>query len=226
MLKAVIFDFDGVVADSELLHYQTFNGAFAPFDVHIEKDAYYERYLGFSDVDGTAEIAKDHHLDLDKSQIAQILADKERLFGEIANDKSFIIAGVAEFVSMLQSNGIRIAVCSGALKHEIEMMLTKSDFADVFELIVAADDVSKGKPDPEPYLLTLERLNKPAPLNADECIVIEDSFWGLKSAKAAGMHPVGVTNTYPAEQLEEYSEKVVSCLTELDIVNMQELCAG
>ena len=224
MLKAVIFDFDGVVADSEFLHYKTFNGALAPFDVNISKEKYYADYLGYSDADGFDAIAKDYKLNLDPSQREELLLRKEELFREIASDESFIIAGVGDYISMLAENGIRLAICSGSLQAEIEMMLSKSDFADAFELIVAADDVKKSKPDPEPYILTLARLNKAEQIQASECVVIEDSHWGLQSARAAGLCGVGITNSYTAEELTDHADKVIDALGELTLDALNELC--
>ena len=225
MLKAVIFDFDGVVADSELLHYKTFFSIFEPLGVALGKDEYYADYLGFSDKDGIDTIADHFKLALSQKQKNEMLVRKEQLFRDLAIRDTFIIEGVFEFISMLKSGGVRIAVCSGALENEIRMILSKSDFADAFEVIVSADDVNKGKPDPEPYLLTLEKLDNINPLNANECVVIEDSFWGLKSAANAGMHPVGITNTYSAEELGEYAEKMVGSLSELTLNVLKELCA-
>ena len=224
MLKAVIFDFDGVVADSELLHWRAFNEAFEPFGIKIDRQKYYDCYLGFSDVDGVRAIANDNGLDLDQSQLKKLLDSKEESFKLIADHESCIIDGVAEFISMLKENRIRMAVCSGALKNEILMMLQNTDFAEFFETIVAADDVTKGKPDPEPYLLTLERLNSSDNITAAECIVIEDSFWGLQAATAAGMHTIGVTNTYPAEKLAGYAEKVVKSLSGIEIEELCQIC--
>jgi beta-phosphoglucomutase len=224
MIKAVIFDFDGVVADSEFLHYKTFNGALEPFGVNIDKEKYYADYLGYSDADGFEAIVKDYQLNLDQSQRAELLLRKEELFRQVASNESFIISGASDYISMLAENGIRLAICSGSLRSEIELMLSKSDFADAFELIVSADDVKKSKPDPEPYILTLAKLNEAAKIQASECVVIEDSHWGLQSAKAAGLRGVGITNSYPAEELTNYADKVIAALGELTLDALNELC--
>ena len=224
MLKAVIFDFDGVIADSEFLHYKTFNGALAPFGVNIDKEKYYADYLGYSDADGFDAIAKDYDLNLDQSQRDELMLRKKELFRQVASNETFIIPGIGDYISMLTQNGIRLAICSGSLRSEIELMLSKSDFADAFELIVSADDVKKSKPEPEPYLLTLAKLNKTEKIHPGQCVVIEDSHWGLQSAQAAGLHGVGITNSYPAEELADYAEKVVASLPELTLDELNELC--
>jgi beta-phosphoglucomutase len=231
MLKAVIFDFDGVVADSEFLHYKTFNGAISGYNISIDKDEYYATYLGYSDSDCIDAISENFKLNLTPEQKSEIMDAKEKLFDELAANENFIIDGVAEFVSMLKASGIRMAICSGSLRAEIEMMLGMSDFADAFELIVGADDVVKGKPDPEPYLLALSRLQHgqkktahTTELKACECVVIEDSHWGLESATAAGMNTIAVTNSYPAEKLVKYAKKVTDSLASLTLDELNELC--
>ena len=129
---------------------------------------------------------------------------------------------------MLKQDGLRLAVCSGALLGDIKLMLAGTDMADMFDIIVAADHVHKGKPDPEGFLLTLQKLNKAGPeqIGPGDCVVIEDSPWGLKAAAAAGMHTVAVANSYPAGHLAELAQKVVGRLNELTISDLQSVCTG
>jgi beta-phosphoglucomutase-like phosphatase (HAD superfamily) len=100
--------------------------------------------------------------------------------------------------------------------------------AGSFEIIVAADHVSKGKPSPEGFLLALQQLNEtdPGQILPGECVVIEDSRWGLEAAAAAGMHTIAVANTYPADQLEPLAQMVVSQLDELTMSDLQSVSAG
>jgi len=95
-----------------------------------------------------------------------------------------------------------------------------------FEAIVSAEQIKKGKPDPQGFLLALQKLNqgRQNPVLAEQCIVIEDSHWGLKAAKAAGMHTIAVTNSYDADQLS-MAEKIVTRLDELSMGDLQQLCA-
>jgi beta-phosphoglucomutase-like phosphatase (HAD superfamily) len=109
---------------------------------------------------------------------------------------------------------------------EIEMMLEESGLRRFFAEIVSAEQVKKGKPHPEGFLLSLKKLNKKCrpPIAAGECIVIEDSHWGLQAGMAAGMHTVAVTNSYDAQQLS-LAEKIVSRLNELTINDLRQLCS-
>jgi len=119
-----------------------------------------------------------------------------------------------------------MAICSGSLLVEIELMLDEAKLRHFFTIIVSAEQVKKGKPHPEGFLLSLQKLNEVCqpPITAAECVVIEDSQWGLKAGKDAGMHTVAITNSYDADQLS-MAEKVVSRLNELTIADLQQLCA-
>jgi beta-phosphoglucomutase-like phosphatase (HAD superfamily) len=118
-----------------------------------------------------------------------------------------------------------MAICSGALLAEIELMLEEAGLRDFFAEIISAEQVKKGKPHPDGFLLTLQRLNqgRQVPIEAGQCVVVEDSRWGLQAAAAAGMHTVAVTNSYDAEQLS-MGEKIVTQLDELSIEDLRALC--
>jgi len=112
------------------------------------------------------------------------------------------------------------------LRSDIDLMLGGTDFKDAFEVIVTADDVKHGKPDPEGYLQALKKLNvnEVTPIEPSQCIVIEDSHWGLEAASAAGMNPIAVTNTYPKEELDGKARKIVDRLDELTVDDLHNLC--
>jgi beta-phosphoglucomutase len=226
MLKAVIFDFDGVICDSELLHYQALNVVFNRYGVDITKEVHWEKYLGYSDVENIRAVNHDYQMGLDEAGISRLVDEKKVIFDELAEKNTHIIDGVAEFIRMLVDNNIRQAVCSGALRSDIDLMLSGCEFADVFEVVVSAEDVTHGKPDPEGYLLALEHLNAAAddPTDPSECVVIEDSHWGLDAAAAAGMQPIAVTNTYPLEALNPKAKRVVNKLADLTIYDLRKLC--
>ncbi len=228
MLKAVIFDFDGVIADSEPLHYRAFAEIVNRYGIELAKDRYYTEYLGYTDIECAQAISVDFGLKLDEAGIDRLIRDKTELFGRLVGSENNIIDGVGRFVDMLRREGVRLAVCSGAFLDDIELMLDGSGLADSFEIIVAADHVSKGKPSPEGFLLALQQLNETGPgqILPGECVVIEDSRWGLEAAAAAGIHTIAVTNTYPADQLEPLAEMVVSRLDELTMSDLQSVSAG
>jgi len=226
MLRAVIFDFDGVITDSEILHLRAFNRSLAPYGIELTTKDYYQNYLGFSDFDCYKLLVDQGLLKIDKQKISDIIKEKSRIFEELAKTEGRTIEGVHVFLKMLEQNNIPMAICSGSLMAEIELMLEEAGLRHFFAAMVSAEQVKKGKPHPEGFLLTLQKLNEhcQTPIAADQCIAIEDSHWGLEAAKAAGMHTIAVTNSYDAEQLS-LAERIVARLSELTIDDLQQLCA-
>jgi beta-phosphoglucomutase len=225
MLRAVIFDFDGVITDSETLHFRAFNEALAQFGAEITTEDYYKDYLGLNDLECFGLVNIKYRLKLDDSQIRNLAKQKSRIFKELAKKEGRIIGGVPEFLQMLRQNNISTAICSGALLSEIKLILEYGGLQSFFHVIVSANQVKKGKPHPEGLLLALEKLNKKEqhPISASQCIVIEDSRWGLEAARAAGMHTIAVTNSYDAKQLA-MAEKIVTNLKELTVDDLLKLC--
>ena len=225
MLRAIIFDFDGVITDSEVLHLRAFNQSLVPYGIEISTKDYYTNYLGYNDFDCYKALIDNGLLKIDERKIRDIIKVKSKIFEELTKTEGRTIEGVHEFLQMLEENKIPMAICSGALLVEIEVMLQESGLRHFFAEIVSAEQVKKGKPHPEGFLLGLKKLNETChpPIAADECIIIEDSHWGLQAGKAAGMHTVAVTNSYDAEQLT-IAEKIVSHLNELTIDDLQRLC--
>jgi HAD superfamily hydrolase (TIGR01509 family) len=232
MLKAVIFDFDGVLVDSELLHHQAFNRIFEKFNLQISTQEYYDRFLGLSDEELLRTIDKEKKLSLSEPRLRQLLQEKAATFKDLALTQAVVIDGVPQFLKMLSENKILMAICSGALLPEIEMILCAASptgkgagLRNYFDVIVSAEQVKKCKPDPEGFLLALKLLNKKThnQIQPQNCIVIEDSHWGLEAARNAGMHSVAVTNSYPADLLKP-ADKIVANLGELTLDNLHSLC--
>ena len=225
MPGAVIFDFDGVITDSEILHLRAFNHVLGRFGFQIAKEDYYQQYLGLTDVDCFKTLADEGKIRLGEGALEELVSRKNRIFEELVKNDGGIIDGVRDFLYMLRAGSVPMAICSGALLAEIELILDRARLRDYFEIIVSAEHVSKGKPDPQGFLLSLERLNtnRAQRITPGKCVVIEDSHWGLRAAKSAGMRTVAITNSYDAEQLT-MADKVVGHLSELSIGDLKKLC--
>ena len=200
MLRAVIFDFDGVITDSEVLHLRAFNQSLAPYGIEITTKDYYTTYLGFNDNDCYRLLVEKGLLKMDEREINAIMNEKRRIFEQLSKTEGKMIEGVRDFLTMLEQNNVPMAICSGSLLTEVEMVLEEARLRNLFEVIVSGEQVKKGKPDPEGFILSLQRLNESRehPITANQCVAIEDSHWGLEAAKAAGMHTIAVTNSYDA----------------------------
>jgi beta-phosphoglucomutase len=234
MLKAVIFDFDGVISDTEPTHLQAFNKVLAEYNIEISGTDYYKKYLGLNDYEGFKEIARAHNLELGDEEIEDLVAQKGQVFEGLVESSSCIIEGAAEFIAMLKQNGIKMAICSGAVRSDIDAILSGMELPKFFEVIVTADDVKASKPDPAGFNMTLKKLNEKLVLSGvegqngkilpAECVVVEDSPWGLEAARRADMHTLAVTNSYTAQELKT-AEKVADNLSKITITELQELCA-
>jgi len=226
MLQAVIFDFDGVIADTEPLHFKAYNRVLKGYGIKIAKKAYYRDYLGYTDHDCFEIIKKSHPDKLGKVSVKTLMQQKSQAYLDLLRDQSCVIPHVAEFLQMLTGSNLTIAICSGGLRNEIETVLLRARLHDFFEVIVTANEVKKGKPDPEGFNLALQLLNsrhQGKSIKASDCVVIEDSHWGIDAAKAAGMHTVAVTNSYAAAELA-MAEMVVDNLGQLAIEDLHRLC--
>jgi len=225
MLQAVIFDFDGVITDTEILHLRAFNRVLAQYDINITIKDYYKEYLCLNDFDCFRLLIRQGRLKTNQQQIDELVKQKNQIFEELVKNEGKIFEGVRNFLQMLKANNIPMAICSGALRAEIELILEEAQLRSFFSAIVSAEEVKKGKPNPEGFLLALQKLNQQRqfPIEASQCIVIEDSYGGLAAARAAGMHTIAITNSYDAEQLT-MAERIVGRLDELNISDLQQLC--
>ena len=223
-LCGVIFDFDGVIADTEPLHLRAYQDALANTSFALEKKAYYARYLGYDDVGVFTALASDHGVALDPDQIRQLIDQKGRRFDAIVRKEQVLFPGAADCIERLAAVA-PLGIASGAFHDEIEAILSRANLRRHFKAIVAADDVAKSKPAPDSYLRVIELVGSnqgrsPAPA----FVAIEDSGWGITAARAAGLVCVAVTHTYPAEELRE-AELIVPDLAAIRADLLQGLCA-
>ena len=223
-MRAAIFDFDGVIANSEPLHFSALRDALLADGIRITEEEYYRLYLAYDDR-GAIRLALEHHTSpRDADRVEVIARRKAQIFEERLPSIPFF-AGVPELVRSLAEE-MPLAIASGARRREIEEMLTAGALRDSFRAIVGAEDVARGKPDPEPYLTAAARLLPVAPrLRPEECVAFEDSMPGIAAARAAGMKVVAVTNSYPAAKLGA-AHLVVESLLDLDRSALRGLFAA
>ena len=203
-VKAVIFDFDGVIVDTEPLHYKAFQRLLEPLGLGFSWEEYVETYMGFDDRDAFKEAfnSKDHQLS--QAELNKLVLEKAIVFQDVILDGVVAYPGVVKLITKLHASGIPLAICSGALLSDIVPILELFHISSCFDLVVTADDVQKSKPDPESYQLTFQKLSSlhtDKNLTFDNTIVIEDTPAGIKSANGAGLSVIAVTNSYPKENL-------------------------
>lgn len=214
MITAIVFDFDGVIADSEILHLRSYQSVLEPLGAELTRDDYFARYLGFDDRGVFTTLSHNHQLGLTAEQIDGLIARKTATFARLEAQAEMLFPGAAQCVARLAA-AFPIGIASGALRHEIEAVLDRSGLRRHFAFIVASGDTPASKPSPDPYLRAAELHGRPPA----ECLAIEDSRWGLESARTAGLACIGITHTYPRTELTA-AHHIVDALDEIT----PELC--
>ncbi len=223
-LQAIVFDFDGVIADSERLHLKAYQDVLAAEGLNFSERDYYDRYLGYDDVGVFRQYAQDHGLTFDKARVADLIERKGRRYDELAAAGEMLYPGAADFIRAAAAR-VPIAIASGALTHEIEEILERARLRSLFPVIVGADQTARSKPHPEPYALAFAQLKAQSgrALEPWRSVAIEDSKWGLASARGADLRLVAVTNTYPAHELAGEAELVCGGLADLTLERLDAL---
>lgn len=220
----VIFDFDGVIADTERFHLVAYNAALAAHAAEIggplaiTEPQYFANYIVFGDREGLFHMLNDHGRPCDGILVRKLAATKHKLFEKHLHGVSDPLPGVREVLAWLEARNVPRAICSGARRGEIEMMLDSLKLRHHFDVLVSIEDVRLGKPDPEGYNLAFERLNLEydAELQKDSSLVIEDSAGGCAAARAADLRVLAVATSLPLEKLKQCATWAVGSLSDLD----------
>jgi len=202
---AVLFDFDGVIVNSEPLHFDAFRQTLAAEHIDLSEDEYFHELIGFDDRGAFKHVFEKHGRELDPKSFLRIMTRKSEIMMELIHDRRYAaLGGVEELVRGLWRH-YPLAIVSGALREEIEAMLEGVSLRDCFPTIVAAEDVSVGKPDPQGYLqavrLIRERTGKK--IEPKDCLIIEDAPSVIREANKVGFIALAVASSYPLEKLSD-----------------------
>jgi beta-phosphoglucomutase len=207
MIRGIVFDFDGVLADSELLHLRSYQEILSPAGIELTREAYWDRYLGLDDAGVFGRIAQDYGLLLADEELDLLIHEKSRCFEALLSRESVVIPAAVDVVRRLAAEW-PIGIASGSLRREIDLMLAGAGITDAFKFIISSEDTELSKPAPDPYLLAVERHG----VAARECVAIEDSQQGLQSARSAGLRTIGLAGTYPRDALAPLADVVVDAI--------------
>jgi beta-phosphoglucomutase len=223
MIRAVIFDFDGVIANSEPLHFAAFRDVLADQGVVLTEVEYYGQYLGYDDVGVFRAVNRDRSMSWNASQVTVLVDRKAVRLERLEQERSILFPGAEQAIRRLASV-LPLAIASGALRAEILGVLDRAGLSQYFGAVVAAEDTLAGKPAPDPYLRAVSLLGTALgqSLAPCDCVAVEDSRWGLESARAAGLRTIAVTHTYPAAALGG-ADLVITDLDGLDLTALYAL---
>jgi beta-phosphoglucomutase len=201
---AILFDFDGVIVNSEPLHFFAFQKTLAEEKIELSEAEYYRELIGFDDRGAFKYLYGKHRKKLDAKTLLRLMTRKSEVVWELIEEKKYhALEGAEELVRGLWRH-YPLAICSGALREEIEAMLEGVSLRDCFGVIVAAEDVAVGKPDPRGYIqcmnLVAEKIKHP--LQPSDCLIIEDAPKVIESVRKAGFSVLGVATSHPVEKLD------------------------
>lgn len=205
MLRAIIFDFNGVIIDDEPLHFFAFREVLGNERIRLTRTHYYERYLAYDDRRCLREILADHERRMSSAEVSRLRRAKEQAYQRLLRKRLRLFPGAVGFIRKCASR-YPLAIASGALQSEIQSILRGFNLHRYFRAVISADDVTRGKPHPETFMRACQALNriragKGKKILARECLVIEDSLHGIEAAHQAGMKCVAVAHSYPLRQL-------------------------
>jgi len=215
-LTTIVFDFDGVIADTESLHLRAFKEVFGARQWTLHDSVYFDKYLGYDDEGLVRAFNDDERLGLDDRAIDRFVREKSEVFAKYLEKGDVLFPDARASIARIAGR-FRVGIASGALKAEIQHILQAAGLIQHFPVIVSAEDVAQCKPHPEPYLTAARALG----VSPAECLAIEDSPPGLEAARTAGMRTIGVTTTTTREQLK--ADRVVDRLGEVTIELLEQL---
>ncbi len=227
-LKAVLFDFNGVIIKDEAIHQQLIEEILIEENLRPSPQEYREICLGRSDRVCIAELLRRRGRVVTGDYLTKVVARKAESYQRQLEtlEKLPIYPGLEDLIFKIRVAQLPMGVVSGALRCEVEMVLDRTQLAQYFAVIVAGDDIKASKPEPDGYLLAVERLNQQYPdlkAQASECLAIEDTPAGIEAAKRAGMQVVGVANTYPFHMLQRQASWTVDYLHDLELDRVQQV---
>ncbi len=209
MIRAVVFDFNGLIVNDEHLHYLTFAEQLANHGVNLTEELYNDRYLGYDDRGCFTAALGDFGKPCSAEILRKLIDDKAVRYLELARRELVFFPGVAESVKRLAEH-VPLAVCSGALRAEVLLGLEIAGISECFLGVLAAEDTAACKPDPEGYLKAIALLkSKHRELVAAEITAVEDSLAGIEAAKLAGMQVAAIPNSYPVDKLQKAGPTVI-----------------
>ena len=214
-LKAVFLNFSGVIIDDEEINQALIADIMLGENLRADDDEYARYCRGKSDRAGLRDLLANRGRILSSAYLDRLIETKTKAYRQQIEqlDELPLSPHLAEFLAQLKEQNISIGLVTGAARSEIEYILQKAELANYFDLIVAGDDLEPSKPEPEPYLLAMEKLN----LQPSECLAIEDNPVGIEAAKKAKIQVVGISNIYPLHMLQRKANWTVDDFLEIEL---------
>jgi beta-phosphoglucomutase len=221
VLKAVLFDFNGVIIKDEAIHRELIDELLLAENLPTQGKEFWKISVGRSDRACLKELLKLRGRFVTEEYLDKLISKKAIAYRQKLEQLETlpIYADVVQFIEQMYNNEYKLAIVTGAIRVEVELVVKQAKIGMYFDTIVAGDEVSQSKPDPAGYLLAIERLNKLYPdlnLLPSECLAIEDTFAGLEAVKAAGIQAVAIAHTYPFHMLQRWANWTIDRFEDLE----------
>ena len=219
MIRAIIFDLDGTLVDTEPLHFQGFREVLAGEGIELGREEYFQRLIGYTDRECFSVVLREHRRSGGPEFIEDLIARKAARYMELIHGEDLYYPTAQEFVREC-ARRFPLVLATGTLRVEAETILRRAGLRELFVDVVSAEDVERGKPAPDSFLLALSHLKKrpelTPPIRPDECLAIEDTPAGVEAARAANMKVLAIAHTSPAQSLA-HAHLVRPSLAETDL---------
>jgi len=220
-LKAVLFDFNGVIIKDEAIHRDLIDEILISENLRSKPGEYRQFCLGRSDRACLKQILTNRGREVRDGYLTQLVNRKAQAYQQALDklEELPIYPGLEDFIQQLRLHEVKLGIVSDALRTEVELVLNRTGLLEHFSVIIAADDITTSKPEPDGYLLAIERLS----LKASNCLAIEDTPTGIQAARSAGVQVVGVAHTYPFHMLQRWTNWAVDYFTDLEVERVQQV---
>jgi beta-phosphoglucomutase family hydrolase len=209
MIKAVLFDMDGVIAETEQVHIEAEKQTMLKYGVQITEEELH-RYTGTTAKQTFTELIAKYKID---TTFQKIFNEKEKIMFKLLEKDADPVKGVIELLHKLKEEHVKLAVASSSHRRLVQYVLRKLEITELFDSIITAEDVSRGKPDPEIFLKSAKMLK----MSPAECLVVEDAELGVEAAKSAGMKCLGYKNPHSGNQDLSKADIVTDDFSTIDV---------
>jgi beta-phosphoglucomutase len=222
VLKAILFDFNGVIINDESIHHQALEEILLSENLPLQGKELWKMSVGRSDRACLREILNSRGRFVTDEYLDKLVVKKASIYRQRLQQLVTlpIYPEVIQFIEKMHASSYKLAVVTGSVRSEAELVLKQAEIDRYFETVITGDDINASKPDPEGYLLAVETLNKLNPelnLLPTECLAIEDTFAGIQAAKSAGIQVVAIANTYPFHMLQRRANWTIDAFADLEL---------
>ncbi len=207
-IKAVLFDMDGLMVDTEPVHLKAFNLVFKTYSKYLTEEENAKRYISIPDIDGAKDMVVRFNLPISAEELVQAKQEKIK---QLLKNNVVAQPGLRELLVNLKKDGYKIAIASSSQLETIKIIIDGLKIGSLIDAIASAEEVEHGKPAPDVYLLAAEKLG----VSPDACLVLEDAPKGVEAGKAAGMKVFAIPSQYTKGQDFSHADKLLNSLNEV-----------